>query len=531
MRPAAVLVLAVLGSPLPSPAAPRLAVLAAANQGGAGTRPLRYAGRDAHKVRDVLVELGGFAPEDVLLLEEPGGEDLLAALGAVEARLAGLPEAERGRALLLLYYSGHAEGGRLLLGEERLPMEALRAALRASAAGVRLAFLDACGSGEITRTKGVTRAPSFVVEGPSEQARGLVILASSAHDESSQESDDLRGSFFTHYLATGLRGDADRGGDGQVTLEEAYGYAYHRTVVRTAGTRGGTQHPTYTYDLKGNGQVVLTRLGVRAALELPEDAPPGEYLVYDVGRDVVVAEIAKGRDRRHRLALAPGTYAVRRREADQLQLQTLEVAAEGVTVLDPARFEPIAFEDDVTKGAELLLRARAGRVRLAVDGRVGLQAFFDEPTRQELFHPLALAGLRLTLDNGLGPGWSLQADWATGATRRTLTFSALTEAVEFSVHVGGLGLRRDVRGSRWLVAVGPRLALLYLRRDFPDSPARNHQDLFALSPGLAAEALVRVAGPVLAGVEGRGHYLLYSEEGEDRSLGFVEAFLTLGLEL
>ena len=528
---ALLLAAAVWAVPLPSPAAPRLAVLAAANHGGPGTRPQRYAARDAGKLRDVLVELGGFAARDVLLVEEPDAEGLLAALAAVEARLAGLTAAERSRALLVLYYSGHAEGGHLLLGDERLEMADLKAALEASAAGVRLAFLDACGSGEMTRDKGVTRAPSFVVEAPPELARGLVILASSAHDESSQESDDLRGSFFTHYLATGLRGEADRAADGQVTLEEAYAYAYHRTVMRTAGTRGGTQHPTYTYDLKGNGEVVLTRLGVRAALELPEAAPPGEYLVYDVARDVVVAEVAKRKDRRHRLALAPGTYAVRRRAADQLYLLTVEVAEAGVTTLDPAHFAPIAFEDDLTKGPALLAAARAGRLRVAVDGRVGYQTFFDEPTRQELFHPLALGGVRLTLDNGLAPGWSLQADWAMGSARRTLTFSALTVLADFTAHVVGIGLRRDVGGDRWLLGAGPRLAMLYLRREFPDDPERPHQDLLTWSPGLAAEARLRVAGPVLLGLEARGHYLLYAEDGEDRSLGFLEAFLTLGVQL
>ena len=75
----------------------------------------------------------------------------------------------------------------------------------------------------------------------------------------SQESDEIQGSFFTHHLTTGLRGDADQNRDGRVTLDEAYTYAYARTVAATAATRGGAQHPTYEYDLRGAGDVVLSR--------------------------------------------------------------------------------------------------------------------------------------------------------------------------------------------------------------------------------------------------------------------------------
>ena len=50
------------------------------------------------------------------------------------------------------------------------------------------------------------------------------------------------------------------------------------------------------------------RCSAQACRELPEDAADGPYLVYDMDRDVVVAEIDKGEGRRHRLALAPGTH-------------------------------------------------------------------------------------------------------------------------------------------------------------------------------------------------------------------------------
>ena len=111
-------------------------------------------------------------------------------------------------------------------------------ALQDAPADVRIGFFDSCQSGVITRSKGARPAPAFDVTRAKESGpRGLVLIASSAADEESQESDEIAASFFTHYLASGLLGDADASGDGKVTLAEAYAYAYGRTVGSTAETR------------------------------------------------------------------------------------------------------------------------------------------------------------------------------------------------------------------------------------------------------------------------------------------------------
>ena len=48
--------------------------------------------------------------------------------------------------------------------------------------------------------------------------------------EDAQESDDIKGSFFTHHLVSALRGAADEDMDGRVVLEEAYRYTYNETL-------------------------------------------------------------------------------------------------------------------------------------------------------------------------------------------------------------------------------------------------------------------------------------------------------------
>ena len=68
----------------------------------------------------------------------------------------------------------------------------------------------------------------------------------------------------------------DQGGDGKVTLSEAYSYAYERTVASTASSAAGAQHPTFSFDLAGNGDLVLTDVSERKeGLRLPAEGPDG----------------------------------------------------------------------------------------------------------------------------------------------------------------------------------------------------------------------------------------------------------------
>src|SRR5262249_15794592 len=95
-------------------------------------------------------------------------------------------------------------------------------------------------------------------------------MASSSAQELSQESDKLKGSYFTHLLLTALRGAADADGDGRVSLDEAYHYAYRRTLAATARTQVGSQHVTLEMDLAGQGDVPVTYPAqARSHLELP----------------------------------------------------------------------------------------------------------------------------------------------------------------------------------------------------------------------------------------------------------------------
>ena len=106
------------------------------------------------------------------------------------------------------------------------------------------------------------------------------MLTSSASNEDAQESDVLRGSIFTHYFVSALLGAGDADGDGRVTLEEAYRYAYEATLRSSSATWAGAQHPTFRYEMQGMGKLALS--------ELPASTASRALLVFPAGKPYLV---------------------------------------------------------------------------------------------------------------------------------------------------------------------------------------------------------------------------------------------------
>jgi hypothetical protein len=497
----------------------RFALVAGNDEGGAETRPLRFARDDARKMHDLLLRLGGVEPGDARLLLDDDADDLMRALSELETS-ARAARARGERTALLFYYSGHAKDGALRLGDSQLDLEALKRRLSTATADIRIAILDSCRSGALTRTKGARRAPAFAIEsGASRDARGLVILTSSAANEDSQESDLLGGSFFSHHLASGLMGDADRSGDGQVTLFEAYSHAYARTVADTADSSAGPQHPTFSYDLAGNGDLVLTDLRVRdEGLLVPRAAPPGAYYFVDPSGSVV-AELDKAPEVERRVALAPGTYKVKRRLADRLRIGEAEVRRGRTTVLDESRLRDAPFSDDPVKGAPPRERALRTSWTLGLTG--GYHSFFDAPTRENLFLSTPLLGLELGLHHYFREDWRWDFDLSLGGRRATLELPTLSgPGYRYSLLTVGTSLVAEFPLGSVSPFVGARLAYLVMGRDFEDESLPD-QFYAVLTPGLVAGVRWRLPGRFELTGRARVHYLLYNVDAQ-RSLGYWE---------
>jgi hypothetical protein len=284
----------------------RLAVIVGNNQ-GQGRRTLHYAESDARKVHGVLTRLGGFAPRDTRLLLGRDARAVWSAIREVERRMRQL-RGPGDRVLFLFYYSGHADGDALELGDSVLRYGRLKRYLERGGADVRLALIDSCRSGTLVAMKGGQPSAGYHVAVTDEIfSSGYAVITSSAGNELSQESHEIRGSYFTHYLVSGLHGAADTRRDGRVTLDEAYRYAFARTVARTSATVGGGQHPMFAYNLKGWGGVVLARTNGQSHLAV-RSPRSGRVVVLDSGRSAVVAEAAVTPRSPARLTLPPGGY-------------------------------------------------------------------------------------------------------------------------------------------------------------------------------------------------------------------------------
>ncbi len=328
-------------------AASRFAVVLGNNVGGANRARLQFAEKDAERFHRALQELGDFPEEQVLVLRGARPGDFRAARGRIErsvekARTAGE------RALLVVYYSGHAGAGGLELGGDVVSYDELKALVARSSAEAKVVIVDACEAGALTQVKGAKPSEAVNFPLPKDEVQGTAFIASTAVGESAQESVILGGSFFTHHLEVGLRGAADADGDGLVTLAEAFRYTSSATVAATSATHVGPQHPTYDFRMAGRGDVVLADLR-RAEAKLLVPVDPGTLYVLKGPRGLV-AEVPAGHSELS-LGLPAGPYAIERRSIDGRATGNLSLAR-GETRMLP-RLLPTRYEMARAKGGPM----------------------------------------------------------------------------------------------------------------------------------------------------------------------------------
>lgn len=326
------------------------AIVVGSNAGGAGQDDLRFAEDDARRVASVLRELGGYARDRVRMVLAPTPGRLLSAIDHVAEQLAADAAAGR-RSMVFFYYSGHARAQALVLGDAELSLTTLRDRITALPASVTVVVLDACQSGAFTRVKGAEPAADFSFNSRTGlDAEGLAVLASSSESELSQESDFLEGSYFTHHLLVGLRGGGDRDRDGRVSLDEAYQYAYHQTLVATSHTAVGRQHVSFEADLRGQGEVTLTYPeAADAKLTLAADVA-GDVLVQRLPAEAVLAEVHKAAGEPVTVAIPAGSYRVLVRTATVMHRCPAKLGPGGEATIDLGGCDEVTLVDAGAKG-------------------------------------------------------------------------------------------------------------------------------------------------------------------------------------
>ena len=337
-------------SPESVPHLRRVAIVVGANDPPPGHQALRFAHDDANQMSEVLRRVGQFA--DVRVLLDPHASDLLAVVQEVDdqARAAG------GDGLVLFYYSGHSDGQSLFPHGEKLAIADLRDRLAHMNARIRVGILDTCRGGGWTQTKGLTVGPPLdPIDLVDVATEGTALIASSAGLENAHETDSLGGSFFTHHFTAGLLGAADRSGDGEVTLQEAFDYAKQRTVRDTALLAPTPQHPSFDIQLHGRQDIVLASTHASAsALEIA--APRALLQVIHLDSGLIIAE-APPSTKSLRLAVAPGQYLVRRVDAGQIWAKQVTVGPGETIKVTETELELSGTPTIAVKGSAPIARA------------------------------------------------------------------------------------------------------------------------------------------------------------------------------
>lgn len=344
----------------------RFAMLVGANDGGKPRVKLKYAVSDAKSVSRVLENLGGVDPDNRILLEDPDRTTFFMEMGRLKEKIRK-SKTEHIRVEVFVYYSGHSDENHIFLGEEKIPYKDFKDAINNLDADVRIAILDSCASGAFTRKKGGKKRRPFLMDS-AYNMKGFAYMTSSSSDEASQESDRIRGSFFTHYLLSGLRGAADMSGDGRVTLNEAYQFSFNETLAKTEKTMSGPQHPYYNIEMNGTGDVVLTDIRQGAVLLVFSKNLSGKLFIHDEN-DTLVLELTKQRGRAIELALEEGEYRIINTVEGNVYESEISLEKGKTMNLDTGAFAPTDKEFTTPRGGTEFRKRRRSLLKRRVKRR------------------------------------------------------------------------------------------------------------------------------------------------------------------
>jgi len=430
----------------------RIGLFVGNNIGFGEDAALNYAEQEARDMARLFQSMGDLSRERTVLVTGRRASEVRDAMFQVEAMIRE-SSARGDDVVLIFFYSGHASGDGLHLSGSLLPMTALRRWLEVSAAQVRIAFVDACESGSLAMARGGTpvEAVEIVVDDKLTVA-GLAVITSTGPVSVARESESFGGGVFTQALLGGLRGNADADSNGEITLDEAYSYAFAETVIGSVSMDDAVQRPQRRFEISGVGSLVLTRLPSRAAGLILGEELEGVYKVVSVGNGQVVARIDKSPGVERRLSLPTGRYVVRKVRQQDVLLAEVDLVWGGDRWLEESQMNAVPLGDPLARGGwnlrPLRLSARAAANSAILQGT---------PTTRG-----GSLELRYLIKPTLGVvGF---ADHAWGEDE---TFSAVLVTTTSRAGVG-VSLEQHLPRLDLSVSGGPQLALVTQRLDYVD---------------------------------------------------------------
>lgn len=430
----------------------RVALFVGANQGSANEPVLRYAVRDAVRVRDAFIAVGGIRPTDAAFVHGTSTEVVLEAIKEIAGKVA----LETRPTALLFYYAGHGDARSLHLGDSTLDMDRLRAALSGVAADVHISIIDACRTSSLSR--GLEESEMSVQE-RSDPLTGTVEMFAASSGQASQESDALLGAVFTHELVAGLRGGADADQDQRVTLGELYSWVYRRTLLRSS-LGSSVQQPSLQMKWTGAGEFTMSWLDTAVATLILAEKD-ARYSVFAQPSGAFIAEVMGHKSAT--LAVAKGRYLVLRKNAWGAMAAQVDLSAGGSA--DPSSdFRPLPSSPNTRRGELPIVRPWAlgaglgVRVEEAAGERFIPSFVLELSYRFTNWRPILRVGVGAIAGAPLQPsGWNLSVGpavqwfWVQGPI--AVSFVGATEVFfqRSSELIAALQLRA---GLRFSVAIG-----------------------------------------------------------------------------
>ena len=398
----------------------RLGIFVGNNVGLGPETLLHHAESEAEEMARLFRTHGGIERSRAEVLLGQTADAVLDRLAVTEGRVQ--EGVDRGDdVMVVFYYSGHAAEDSLHLSGTELPVDLLKNWIVRLPAQVKVCFIDACQSGTMARAKGGTFAEPIAVGFDEElTVTGTAIITSTGPTELARESDRLGGSIFSRSLITGLRGAADMDEDGSITLYEAYRHAFAETIRESVATGEAIQRPEHNFDLRGTGEVVLTRLAERAASLVFAEEQEGTYAVVALGSGELVARIDKQPGEVNRIGLPAGRYVVRKVRRTDVLVGEVDLIWGGNRWLADSEMASVPLGDALARGGWYGARQGFG-LHVAVQG---------PPTAES---PVLMGG-ELALQLRLSRHWLLSPRVSYGGGRRDI------ENVDVQLHQIGLDM-------------------------------------------------------------------------------------------
>lgn len=290
-----------------------------------GLAQLSAPGKDAEDFARVLKDRESCAFDDVkVILNQP--EHI------VRKTIDDFLNQKKSDDLLVLYFSGHGvrdELGALYLAVKNtmrnrlrstaIKSDYIREAMDQSRSRRQVLILDCCNSGAFAQGTKSAIGMSVGTATAFESGYGRITLTASDATQFAWEGDKVIGetdnSLFTHFLVEGLEGGADADGDGRITVDELYDYAYDKVVAATP-----KQTPS-KFSSKQQGEIVLRE---NISIEHTKPMPLPDDLIKAIHNSLTLV-----------------------REGAVKQLDELQKSANrGLAQSARAKLEQIASEDD-----------------------------------------------------------------------------------------------------------------------------------------------------------------------------------------